>query len=166
MKNLFLNPFYPHSTMKNFTKSFCLIMLALSAFLVSCSGNTVKDGINKAGDVAGQAAGEFVEGAAHGVEKSFELNPILDPALQAKGIALGSYDVSSDSLGSDNVLTLYIIFNNAFSGPITAKVFDHKALEMGRATAQTTGVQGEAKYVEFKFDHRANIDSDTKVTVE
>lgn len=142
------------------------VMVALAAFAVSCSGSVVKDGINKAGDVAGQAAGEFVEGAAHGVEKSFELNPILDAQLQAKGLALGSYDVTSDSLGTDNVLTLYVIFNAPFNGPITAKVFDHKSLEMGRATVQTTAEKGVAKYVEFKFDPRANIDSDTKVTLE
>lgn len=134
--------------------------------LTACSGGAVKDGINKAGDVAGQAAGEFVEGAAHGVEKSFELNPVLAPTLQQKGISLGSYNVTSDSLGNDNVLTLYVIFDQPYSGALTAKVFDHKQLEMGRATVETTAAKGEAKYVEFAFDPRADIDSDTKVTLE
>jgi hypothetical protein len=144
----------------------CLTLILMISILVSCSGATVKEGINKAGDAAGQAAGEFVEGAAHGVEKSFELNPIVDPALQAKGIALGSYDVSSDSTGSDNVLTLYIIFNDAFQGAMTAKVFDHKQLEMGRSTTMVAAAKGEAKYIDFHFDPHANIDSDTKVTLE
>ncbi len=142
------------------------LLLVITLPMMSCGGNTVKDGINKAGDVAGQAAGEFVEGAAHGVEKSFELNPIIDPALQAKGVALGSYNVSSDSVGNDNVLTLYVIFNQPFQGPLLAKVFDHKQLEMGRATSEVTATKGEAKYIDFKFDPHANIDSDTKVTLE
>lgn len=143
-----------------------LLSALIAGLLFSCSGNTVKDGINKAGDVAGQAAGEFVEGAAHGVEKSFELAPIIDPALQAKGIAIGSYDVTSDSVGSDNVLTLYVIFNQPYQGSLLAKVFDHKQLEMGRASTEVSATKGEAKYIDFKFDPHANIDSDTKVTLE
>lgn len=143
-----------------------MLLSAVTLSLVGCSGSTVKDGINKAGDVAGQAAGEFVEGTAHGLEKSFELAPTLSPELMQKGLALGSYDVASDSAGNDNILTLYVIFNEAFTGPLTCKIYDHKQLEMGRARVEAAGAKGEAKYVEFAFDPRANIDSDTKVTVE
>jgi hypothetical protein len=143
-----------------------LTLAVMVSGLCACSGSTVKEGIQKAGDAAGQAAGEFAESAAHGIEKSFELNPILDPGLQAKGVALGSYDVSSDSTGSDNVLTLYIIFNEAFQGGMTAKVFDHSQLEMGRCAVTVAAAKGEAKYIDFRFDPHANIDSDTKVTLE
>jgi hypothetical protein len=143
-----------------------LTLAVLVSGLCACSGSTVKEGIKKAGDAAGQAAGEFAESAANGIEKSFALNPILDPALQAKGIALGSYNVSSDSTGTDNVLTLYIIFNEAFQGGMMAKVFDHKQLEMGRSAVTVAAAKGEAKYIDFHFDPHANIDSDTKVTLE
>jgi FlaG/FlaF family flagellin (archaellin) len=152
--------------MTRFKKNYGVLLVAGTLLLAACSGSTVKEGINKAGDVAGQAAGEFVEGAAHGVEKSFELNPVIDPQLQAKGISLGSYSVTSDSAATDNILTLYVIFGEAYQGSLTAKVYDHKQLEMGRATANVTGTKGEAKYVEFRFDPHANIDSDTKVTLE
>jgi len=49
---------------------------------------------------------------------------------------------------------------------LVAKVFDRKGLEMGRARQKVTAVKGDAKFIEFHFDKRTNIDVDSKITIE
>ena len=138
----------------------------LSLLLLSCSTSTVKEKINKAGDVAGQTAGEFIEGASKGLQKAFDVQVAPTASFTTKGLALGKTTVSSDPKAKDNVLIVYLIFNQDFKGNITAKVFDDKQLEMGRSTITITGKKDEAKYLEFHFDKRANMDSKNRITIE
>ena len=63
-------------------------------------------------------------------------------------------------------LVLYVIFNKDFDGKLTAKAFDEQNLEMGRSLVQLSGKQGDAKFIEFHFDKRTNIDSKNKLTIE
>jgi len=56
-------------------------------------------------------------------------------------------------------LLLYVIFNADFNGKLTAKVFDDQTQEKGRASVTLTGKKDEAKFIEFHFDKRTNIDS-------
>jgi hypothetical protein len=132
----------------------------------ACTSNSIKEKINKAGDIAGEATGEFIEGASKGVEKAFDVDIQLDQKLLSKGIQFGKATVTNDSVGVDNLLVLYVIFNQDFKGKLTAKAFDDQSLEMGRATIEVTGKKDETKYVEFHFDKRTNIDSKNKLTVE
>jgi hypothetical protein len=143
-----------------------ILLSILSICLMGCSSSTIKEGINKAGDVTGQATGEFVEGVTQGVKKAFDVKIDLPQNLTEQGIQFGKTTVSSDSMGNDNLLTVYIIFNKDYSGPLTAKAFDHNALEMGRVTQTITGKKNEAQYFEFRFDKRTNIDSNSKLTIE
>lgn len=134
--------------------------------LLSCSSNSVKEKINKAGDIAGQVTGEFIQGASHGVIEAFDVEVSISSDLTAKGIQLGKVTVTSDSLGTDDLLVAYVIFNQDFKGEMTAKAFDDKSLEMGRAKVEVEGKKDEAKYIEFHFDKRTNIDSKNKLTIE
>lgn len=143
-----------------------LFIPIFTLFIFSCSTDTVKEGINTVGNVAGQTAGEFLEGAAKGVEKAFDVKVTLSEDLNKKGLALGKTYITSDSLATDNLLMVYVIFNQDFSGTLKAKVFDDKQLEMGRASAVVSGKKDEAKFVEFHFDKRTNIDSKNVLTVE
>ncbi len=143
-----------------------LVTLSLS----SCSTDEVKDGIkkgiNKTGDVTGQAIGEFTSGVSSGVVKTFEPNIELSEALQAKGLKFGKKIVSSDSVGTDNLLVVYVIFNNDYKGHLVAKAYDVKGQEMGRVKLAVEGKADDARYLEFHFDKRTNIDSDSKLVVE
>lgn len=134
--------------------------------LTACSSTSIKEKINKAGDVAGQTAGEFIEGASKGVQKAFDVKIILPGGLKEKGIEFGKATVSNDSLGTDNTLVLYVIFNKDFEGKLTAKVFDDQSQEMGRSIVTLTGKKDETKFIEFHFDKRTNIDSKNKLTIE
>jgi hypothetical protein len=138
----------------------------VSILLLSCSTSTVKEKINKAGDVAGQTAGEFIEGASKGLQKAFDVQVAPTASFTAKGLALGKTTVTSDAKATDNVLVVYLIFNQDYSGKLTAKIFDDKQAEMGRSTILVTGKKDDAKYVEFHFDKRANMDSKHRITIE
>ena len=71
-----------------------------------------------------------------------------------------------DSSGHDNILTVYMIFNTDFNGMITAKAFDKKGAEMGRVKVPVDKKKEEAGFVEFRFDPRTNIDTDSKIILE
>jgi hypothetical protein len=143
-----------------------LLPFFLCALLISCSSRTVKEKINDAGDMAGQAAGEFAKGVGNGVTKAFEVDIHVSPVLGQKGIKQGKNTVSSDTTGTDNLLNAYLIFDKDFSGKITAKVVDGKSQEMGRTSTMVEGKAGDARFVDFHFDPRTNIDSDSRITIE
>jgi hypothetical protein len=143
-----------------------ILVAAAIVMLTACNSTSIKEKINKAGDVAGQTAGEFIEGASKGVKKAFDVKIIVPDALKEKGIEFGKATVASDSSGTDNVLVLYVIFNKDFEGKLTAKVFDDQAQEMGRCNVIVKGAKDEARFIEFRFDKRTNIDSKNKLTIE
>jgi hypothetical protein len=133
---------------------------------ISCSSDNVKESINKAGDVTGQAVGEFASGVSNGVEKAVEPQIVLSENLKNKGISFGKMTVASDTAGTDNLLTVYVIFNQDFAGTFSAKAFDAKGAEMGRLKEEVSGKKDDARYVEFHFDKHTNIDNDSKITLE
>lgn len=145
---------------------YILYFIFLSIAVCSCSSSTVKEGIEKAGDAAGQTAGKLAKGIQTGMNKTFDVQVDLPDHLRNKGIALGKTIVSSGPEGTDNLLSVYFIFSENYKGSITAKVFDTQAQEMGRASSAVDGIKGQAKYIDFSFDKRTNIDSDSKLTIE
>ena len=139
----------------------CLICLLLAA----CSCDSVKQKINKAGDVAGQAVGELATGVSTGVEKAMGVNVEVSAALAEKGISIGKITVS-DSSATDNVLNVYTIFSKDFSGSLTAKVFDQANAEMGRSKMTVKAAKDDAQFVAFVFDKHTNLDNHCKVILE
>lgn len=144
-----------------------IVTLGLAA-VVGCDRvkDGAKDALNKAGDAAGQTAGEITKGIEKGIDKSREMVVQLSPALTEKGVSTGQSVIESDSSGNDNRLSAYFIFSKDFKGTLKATAYSNKQLEMGRSTATISATKGEAKYVEFIFDRRVNLDVDSKVTVE
>lgn len=134
--------------------------------ILSCSSDSIKQKINKAGNIAGQATGEFVEGASKGIVKAFDVNLEVSKNLINKGIELGKSTVTSDSTGVDNLLVIYVIFNKDFKGKLTSKAYDENSLEMGRVSVLVEGKKDDAKYIEFHFDRRTNLNSKNKITIE
>lgn len=140
-----------------------LIMIALLA--ASCSGEKVKEKINRAGDVAGQAVGELATGVSSGVEKVMGVRVEVSAPLAAKGIRLGKVTVS-DSLEAGQVLNVYTIFDQAFDTTITAKVYDQEQVEMGRSRVKVTAAKDEARFIGFTFDRRTGLDHHCQVILE
>lgn len=136
--------------------------------LCACSSKKIKENINKTGDAAGQAIGEFTSGVTTGVKKVIDAHVEMNDSLKRQGITLGKVVVTEDSAssGNENVLIIYMIFNKDFKGAITAKAFDNKNLEMGRTKLQVEGRKDDARYFEFHFDRRTDIDKDSRLTIE
>jgi hypothetical protein len=71
--------------------------------------------------------------------------------------------LGNDGEGTDNRLSMYLIATKAIDQPISVKVYDPKGLEMGRSRSAVKMAAGEARFVDFVFDKRTNIDNDSRV---
>lgn len=141
-------------------------LLFVALLMYQCTSTETKEKLKKVGDETGQTVGKLISGVTEGVEKAFEPKIDLPQNLKEKGIQFGKVSVASDSIGDDNLLVVYIIFNQDFKGDLLAKTFDSKNLEMGRAKIFVEGKKEDAKFIEFHFDKRTNIDSDSKISIE
>ncbi len=147
--------------MKQFLYSFLLLL-----FVSSCSHESVKEKVNTVGDAAGETAGEFLKGVGSGMDKAFEVKVTSPKYISDKGLEFSKVNINSSGEGIDNLLNVYVIFKKDFSGKLTAKVFDTKDKEVGRVALQVEAKAEEAKYIDFEFDPRTNIDSDFKIIIE
>lgn len=64
------------------------------------------------------------------------------------------------------MLNVYLIFDKKISRNVTMKVMDAEGLELGRTKVLVKGEPGDAKFVDFVFDTRTNIDRDNKIIME
>jgi type V secretory pathway adhesin AidA len=136
--------------------------------LTCCStiSNKTKETINEGGEVVGKTATEFIEGVGNGIDKTLALTINVSTELKSKGLETGKYYVTGTENGEDHVLNLYFIFNKELKETLVAKAFDKDGIEMGRVSANVNGNAGEATYVEFKFDHRANLENKGRISIE
>ena len=146
-----------------------LTIIALIFIIFSCNQvkQKTKETINEGGEIVGKAATEFAEGVSEGVERTLDCEIALAPALTAKGLKTGNFIIGQDSLGgADNVLRLYVIFDNDFKGTLSAKLFNKKGLEFGRTKIKIEAVSGDAKYFDFAFDNKTQIEVKSKIIIE
>jgi hypothetical protein len=145
-------------------KKLLFILLLTIVAIAAC--NTAQDKISAVSEKVGETGGAIVKSVSTGVEKAFDLKVELAPVLQSRGISVGKIKLSNDSVGTDNKVSVYLIFSKDFKGTLTMKAFDAKQLEMGRARAIVTALKDEARFIDFSFDPRTNIDTDSKLTIE
>ncbi|MDR0874042.1 MAG: hypothetical protein LBN27_11350 [Prevotellaceae bacterium] len=139
-----------------------ILLLIFLLAAVSC-GKVV----NKGGETVGKTATEFFEGVSEGVDKTLQCELNLSQELQDKGVKTGKYSI--DKLpegGKNNLLILYLIFDKDFKSTVTAKVFDKKGLEIGRAKLDIESKAGNAGYYDFAFDKRTYIEVKSKIVLE
>src|SRR5207244_3986341 len=125
-----------------------------------------KETINKTGEVAAKTGSEFTEGVAKGIEKTFSNEVVLSGQLTNDGLNAGKVMVSSGDSATDNILSVYLVFNKDFKKEITVKVFDESGREYGRVRQPVQGKKDEAHYFDFIFEKRTNIDSKGRITFE
>jgi hypothetical protein len=129
------------------------ILFALSVLTItSCS-------IKRTGEKAGEVVGEFVKGASSGVQRPFKVEVKLSDPLKQKGLTLGKILIASDTLGVDNMVSIYCIFKENFQDTLVLKAFDDENLETGRSKLSIGAKKGDAGYYDFPFDRRTNLDA-------
>ncbi len=143
-----------------------MILFLLEILTSACVSDETKERLNKAGNETGQTVGKFVSGVTNGVEKAFEAKVEFSQDLKDKGLKPGKITIANDEEGKDNLLNVYIIFNQDFEGQLFAKAFGNKGLEMGRTKVFVSGKKDDAHFIEFHFDKHTKIDSDSKITIE
>ncbi|MCD2259001.1 hypothetical protein [Psychroserpens luteolus] len=137
--------------------------------LVSCQRvkDKTQETINAGGEAVGKSATEFIEGVSEGIDKTLEVKIAMSSDLKASGLSTGKYSISNNPQGGkDNLLTLYIIFDQDFKDIIYVKAFDKNGLETGRAKLEVEGKKGEANYYDFTFGKRVEIEYRSKIVVE
>ncbi|WP_217607121.1 hypothetical protein [Chitinophaga sp. GbtcB8] len=144
------------------------LILLTAIFFISCNWakQKAKNTVNKTGEIVAKTGAEFADGVAQGVEKTFKNEVIISKELKNCGLSSGKIIINSSDSTVDNVLTAYLIFDKTIEKTITIKVFNQDGQEYGRVRQAVKGEIGEAKYIDFVFDKRTNIDGKGKVTFE
>jgi hypothetical protein len=149
-------------------KSIVIVSLFIGFVLTSCNWakDKTKDTLHKGGEIVGKAGSEVVDGVAKGVEDSFANIVEASTRITGNGIKLGRVTVNGTDSTTDNIVSVYLIFDKHFEGKITAKALDNNGLEFGRVTMDIVADSGQAKFVDFEFDRRTNIDRNDRVRLE
>ena len=147
-------------------KNILFIMLIVSLFSCDWAKRKTKETVNKSGEIVAKTGSEFVDGISKGIEKTFQNDIEISSKLKTDGLETGKIIISSTAGATDNVLSIYFIFNQDFERKITVKVFDENGLEYGRKSEMIMGKADEAKYIDFTFDQRTNINGKGKLTLE
>lgn len=78
----------------------------------------------------------------------------------------GKIVIRNSDDATDNIISAYLIFNNDINQDVTIKVFSPAGQEYGRVKQQVKAQKGEARYVDFVFDKRTNIDGKGTIQFE
>ena len=145
---------------------YLIVSLAIIAASCNWAKEKTKGTVNKTGEVIGKAGSEFANGVSKGVEKAFENEVKISEQLTKQGLQTGKILINSTDSTTDNILTAYLIFNDNIAREVTVKVFSSAGQEYGRAKQTIKGQKGEARYVDFVFDKRTNIDGKGTIQFE
>lgn len=148
-----------------------ILLLTIIGCLLStaCSNitNKTKQTLNEGGEAVGKTATEFIEGVSKGVENTLECEVILSDSLKEQGITTGAFEIENDTLGGkDNLLSIYLIFDKNITKKLTAKAYNKKGLEIGRANLTIKAKEGQADYYDFSFNSKTEIGVRSKVIIE
>ena len=146
-------------------KKIIFSFLIAQVTLISCSTEDGNEKLGQASEKVGKSAATVVKSVKEGIEKVAKIKIDVSESLKAKGISTGKVTLNSKN-GRHNLLNVYLIFDKNINRNITLKVYDSEGLEMGRAKALVKGIAGEAKYFDFLFFERTNIDRDNKIIME
>ena len=149
-------------------KTFVFAAMLLCSTLMACdwAKDKAKDTLHKGGEIVGKAGSEVVDGVTRGVEESFSNLVEVSPRISGNGIRIGRVTVRSTDSTTDNLVSVYLIFDQKFSGKMTARALDDNGLEFGRTSIDIVADSGQARFVDFEFDRRTNIDRNDRVRLE
>lgn len=150
--------------MKILSKS--IVLFAIASISIACRTESGNERLQGATEKVGQSAAKAVKGLKTGIEKATKINIELSENLTSRGLSLGKTKLDSKNGGRHNMLNVYMIFDKKLNRSLLAKVFNNQNEEIGRTKTQISGDAGEAKYIDFIFDKRTNIDRDFKIVVE
>ena len=149
---------------------YCIRLMVFIALIPLLSCNWAKEKtkatVNKTGEVVAKTGSEFVDGMSKGIEKTFQQSVSFSEILKQQGIQTGKIIISGTDSTTDNIISAYLIFDKDVELPITIKIFSQQNLEYGRVTQTVKGHKGEARFVDFIFDKRTNLNGKDKLVIQ
>jgi hypothetical protein len=145
---------------------YCFAVLCLMFSSCNWAKDKTKKTLNKGGEIVGKAGSEVAEGISKGVEETFSLAIEKSKRLDSVGIRLGRVTISGTDSSTDNIVSVYLIFDRKYTGKIMAKAIDQNGLEFGRTSVNISVEPNEARFVDFIFDRRTNLDRKDHLTLE
>ena len=144
-----------------------IIFFVIVSLLSSCNWarKKTKETVNKSGEIVAKTGSEFVDGMSRGIEKTFENEVVISKELKAAGMETGRILILGTDTTTDNILSVYIIFNDDFNREVGVKAFDDNDKEYGRVRTLVAGQKDDARYVDFVFDARTNLDGTGRLLV-
>jgi hypothetical protein len=145
-----------------------VIITFLATALITFQSCRTEEGNEKLGEASekvGESTATIVKKVKSGIEKVSKINIDISENLKNKGISTGKVELGSKQ-GRHNMLSIYMIFEKKVNRNITLKVTDSQGLEIGRTKTLVNAAAGDAKYFDFVFDKRTNIDRDNKIIME
>jgi len=145
------------------------LFLSLILPIISCNWikDKSKETINKSGEIVSKSGSEFVNGISEGIEKSFQNKINISQKLQESGLKNGVVKINqNDSTFSNNILSIYFIFEKDLNQNVTLKLINSENLEYGRITENIEGKAGESKYIDFTFEPRIVIEDKGEIIIE
>ncbi len=144
-----------------------IIFIALAGiFSNACRTESGNEKLQEASTKVGTSAAKAVKGIKAGIENATKINIELSESLKTKGLNIGKTKLDSKNGGRHNMLNIYLIFDKKISRNVLLKVLNNQNEEIGRTKSLISGDAGEAKYFDFIFDKRTNIDRDFKIIME
>lgn len=136
--------------------------------LSSCEKVKEKAGqtIDSGAQAVGKTATDIVNNIDKGITDGAAVEIRLSDDLKKVGMSVGKYYAQDDTMGNHNILSIYIITEKDLDRELHAKLFDKKGLEMGRTTVKISQKKGQATYYDFVFDVKADIENQSKLTID
>ena len=144
------------------------VFIILTLTLASCNWakKKTKETANKTGEVVAKTGSEFFNGVSKGIGKTFQNEVEFSAQLKTLGLKTGKIIIHGTDTSTDNILTSYLIFDENFDRNITIKIISDEGQEYGRVAQHVSGQKDDAKYIDFIFDKRTNIDGRGKLLFE
>jgi hypothetical protein len=142
------------------------LAILVGSIVFSCRTESGNERMQAATEKVGETASKAVKGLKTGIEKATKINIELSENLKTRGLTLGKTKLDSKNGGRHNMLNIYMIFDKKMNRNVLLKVFNNQNEEIGRTKTLISGDAGEAKYFDFIFDKRTNIDRDFKIMME
>ena len=136
------------------------LLILLTVFSCNKIKETSRETINKSGEIIGESSSEFIDGVSNGIDKKFHC--IFEFEGANNQLSTGKYSLAKSGTSNNDILILYVIFNNSLQKEFTVKAIDKEGLEYGRTKILFSGKKDEAKYFDIEFDKRVNLESQTR----
>lgn len=142
-------------------------LFVLAVCLAGCDGMVegTRNALNKGGELAGNAAGEVIDGVTSGLEKARSIEVVLSDELRSAGLSLGRTQVEKDSTGTADRITIYLVAERGASDTLQAIAADAEGREMGRSSVVLSMAAGAAAYHTFRFQEGTDLAHTSRIEV-